>query len=808
MSKNNCSRSNNITDKNLFGKRIILSVFLLVFLTNLNGAYAIKEYFQDSSIMKVYAPDVVNVYEPYKIKVVFNNLEMTKGYDLIGVSGSCAIALEQVTGLESPSLKLYDYRHYKYSGEKEVELLITQLTNQGTVDVWGVQEDGKNKVIFYDCTIILKKSSDITDYSSKVKVNFKPEFYAYNFGIENLPSGFYDENTNKDSKTEIVRDIWKRYLKKGDNQDIKLFMKVPGIQRVKDGVTGVHSYNELTSPSMDKFNVKITDRTYEEIQIGKETAHIFYYCENRGGSTYYAGCQFDGFILKKFGPVTFSMTAKVIENLKEYSQKEIMEAEWKNIFINAIENAYFKSDGKTSELKMESSDDDSCGECKLGYVCGACGKCIKETNSVDVSEVEISTDIKIKNDGERILNAIDSNIALTIYPNIQITNNGESIDYCNLKEPGISMTINGKVLGNDTYSGFTTGLISDDRELTSKCEIDFKEDKPKCVFILSPSSKKKFQADAKDITDEYLFTATVNNDVVKGERTFEKKAKIIMTPPKNIEINLHTRSNQIQQGSNGVLEITPNGGTTNDIIIKATLLGPGLIGLTSDKLDSDWVLKSVKRKNTMKIGYNAPALGNFDIGKELESLSMTKLQTEAAKQIALDAVTAYGGEYAGNLEALVEAGKYSSKIGKLTDTFKVINGGRNIIGTDKAIKDMTGELGDAMQVNDEKKEATWAENAADVGIVGISVAQTAVGVLTFIPNKIPGVNKLTAGLQTAFSAATNIWKANLQYISKSEKIERAKELYYPAVIVVTAQDMSGWTTQEMHVFQIAYHQVD
>ncbi len=280
-----------------------------------------------------------------------------------------------------------------------------------------------------------------------------------------------------------------------------------------------------------------------------------------------------------------------------------------------------------------------------------------------------------------------------------------------------------------------------------------------------------------------------------------------MVPPKDLELDLKSKSNQVQQGNTGVLEIKPYGGTTEDIVVKITLLGPGEIGLTSDKINTNWLLKSVKQKELIKVGYMAPPLGNFDIGKELESLSMTKLQTDAAKQIALDAVTAYGGEYVDGIDKLVDAGEYSSKISKLTDAYKVVNGGRNIIGTDKAIKDMTGELGDAMQVTDGKSEATWSENAADAGIIGISVAQTAVGVLTFIQNKIPGVNKLSAGLQTAFSAATNIWKANLQYISKSEKIERAKELFYPAVIVVTAQDISGWTKQEMHIFQIAYHEI-
>lgn len=751
--------------------------------------------------MKIYAPEEVSVYEPYTVKVHIINSEMAKDYDLIGVSGSCAIPLEYATGLKQHTLKLYDSRHFKYNGEKELEIPLIQITHQGRVDVWGVMENGKNKALFYECTIILKKSSAVTDYSSKVKVQFKPGFYKYTFGINDLPEGFNLETPDKNTAEEVVTTIYKNYRKESDNQKIFLSMKLEGIQKGNE----VFSYKELSDPYLDKFKIQVTDRSYEEVKVGKETAHIHYYCENRAGSKFYAGCVYDGFILKPFGPVLYQMKASVVQNLETYEEKIAMEENWKKTFIESIENSYFKSDGKNVELKFEESEDDTCRNCKQGYVCGACGKCIKETNAVDFKDAEISVYLEIKNDGTNILNSIDSNVALTVFPKLEINYEDKKIDYCDLKDPGIKMTIKAEVLGNDTYSGFTSGFASDEREQTGSCEIDFKD--PKCVFIVSPNSKKKFFDDAKNIIEEYKFTATIDNAVVKGQRTYEKNAKITLTPPKSFNIKLYSRNNQVQQGSNGVLEITPSGGTTENIIIKVTLLGPGKIGAESDKLNADWVLTSIKQKETEKIGYAAPALGNFDIGKELSSLSMTQLQTEAAKQIALDAVTAYGGEYAGNIEALVEAGEYSSKIGHLTDTFKAVNGLRNIKGTEKGIKDMTGELGDAMQVTDGKEDATWSENAADVGIVGISVAQTAVGVLTFIPNKIPGVSKLTAGLQTAFSAATNIWKANLQYISKAEKIERAKELFYPAVISVTAQDTSGWTVQELYVFQIAYHEV-
>jgi hypothetical protein len=764
---------------------------------------AVEEHYRYSNMMKVYAPEIVSIFEPYTIKVHIIDSEKAKDYDLIGIHGSCSIPSEYITGFTKPPFELFDTKHIKYNGEKELEIPLIQISHQGRVDTWGVLENGKNKVIFYDCTIRLKKSSNINDYSSELYVDFKPDFYKYSFGISDLPQGFNMLDPDKNTKEEIVTNLYKNYNKQSDNQKISLHMDLNGLDLIRGNTD--FSYESLSSPSLDKFNLDQGDKIYEGINIGKEKAHIYYKCKNNGGSKYKPKCDFFGFIFKPFGMVEYSMDATLIEAIED--ETFIFEEDWKRIFIDAIENTYFKSDGKNVDLIFEESEDDYCGDCKQGYVCGACGKCIKETKAIDISQTEISINLKIKNNGKKMLNSVDSNMALTVFPNIIITHDGSKVDYCNLKDPGIKMKIKGELLGNDTYSGFTSGFITDTREKTAICEINFKESNPKCVFIVSPSDRKKFIADAKEFVDEYKFTSSIENSVFNGERIEEKIAKIYLRPPKNMEIKLKSRTNQVQQGSTGTLEITPNGGTTEIIIVKVSLMGPGNIGLSSDKLNTNWLLRSVSRKETFKVGYIAPSMGNFDIGKELESLSMTKLQTDAAKQIALDAVTAYGGEYAGNIEALVEAGEYSAKIGHLTDTFKVVNGVRNIKGTEKSINDMTGELGDAMQVNDEKSEATWAENVADAGIVGISVAQTAVGVLTFIPNKIPGVSKLTSGLQTAFSAATNIWKANLQYISKSEKIERAKELYYPVVIVVTAQDLSGWTTQEMHVFQIAYHQV-
>ena len=108
---------------------------------------------------------------------------------------------------------------------------------------------------------------------------------------------------------------------------------------------------------------------------------------------------------------------------------------------------------------------------------------------------------------------------------------------------------------------------------------------------------------------------------------------------------------------------------------------------------------------------------------------------------------------------------------------------------------------------EDRNDKTYTESAAEAGVVGIDILQTGFGMLTFLPNKIPVVGKASAALQTAFSAATNIWKANLKYIAKREKINHAEELFIPIMILITAEDESGWQQTRGYMLQVAYHEI-
>jgi hypothetical protein len=246
------------------------------------------------------------------------------------------------------------------------------------------------------------------------------------------------------------------------------------------------------------------------------------------------------------------------------------------------------------------------------------------------------------------------------------------------------------------------------------------------------------------------------------------------------------------------------------------------------------------------IVYKAPEMGNFDIGKEMASLSMVDLQTEAGKQILTDAAFAgvdVGLEKLGETintisgadKAALEGYKKYIKMNKeyqssqktaefvmsanraiqfeenANNLINVYKGGKGFLndlpGINDGIKGSQKDVSVNVAQSDSESKATTTEKVANYGVTAINIAQLGVSVLTFVPNKIPGVSKLTSGFQVAFSAATNIWKANLKYIAQAEKIDRAEEKFMPVIIMVYAEDMSGWQSTSSAVLRVAYHQV-
>ena len=786
--------------------KLLLYCILMILLATVAAA-SMEEATGFRKKMKVYYPSEVNVFEPFTVKVVFLDTEVAKQYKYVKLLG-CDVPFDSSIGFTDYP---YPFRADEvgrywidYSGEEEMDLPLTLI------------EDGRINNL--GCTIMMEEYSNYTTpkytlpkshWDNVMVVQFEiKEALPWEAGVRGLPDGFVKKEMGE-SETKRLRT---RYDKETDTEKIRLETDLEG----RFNYDRVFAYEDFLDPDMmenETMDGFVSDDAFEPYQTeevdvnGNEGwfTHGCYrmvYSKDVKGEpeSYKTQCKFRGLVVRDLGPLFVGGTAEMLEPVESESDLGPKEDEWKEVFQDALGGAYFKSEGANEEIVIE-EDDSTCGNCKEGSVCGACGDCIKESKALDPEDVQIDIDMKITQSDKSVLNDIESEAVFRVYPKVELTDHqNRKVDYCDLKSPGLDAEIEA-TLESEPYSGFTTGFVTDERETKTDCEIDLSESKPYCAFLVQPSDRKKFMGNATDMKQVYTFTVEVGD-----ERAEEEKELVLEAP--DFQLRLKSKGTQVQQGGSAALQVIPKGATTRDVIVKATLMGPGGIGLTSDDLYTSWKLKSIRSGETLRVGYKAPAMGNFDIGSALQSLSMVELQKKAAAKIAEDAFMEFGGAYVEKMGDLADAGEYSQKMGYLADAYSDASDLKTVRGVTEGMPGTFDTVKDAGGAAEGKTEATWTERAADIGVAGISAAQTAVSVATFIPNKIPAVKELSLGVQTAFSAATNIWKANLKYISKSEKIERAKELFYPAAVLVTAQDMSGWTVQEIHIYKIAYHQVD
>lgn len=514
--------------------------------------------------------------------------------------------------------------------------------------------------------------------------------------------------------------------------------------------------------------------------------------------------------------IVFYPQAKVTFSLKKKSRVEegqgANQADSDLKELEKIASSFRLDDGVVSATYSADSSDEfeetECGECRAGYVCTVCGDCIKEGKAVFPDKLKLDADMSIDISSSTIKNVINAlEVArVTVRPKLLNVFRKE-VDYCQLTEEPEDIILYATLIDNSTEdmaTGLTTGHYMDKRERRAECKISLKEKKKTCAFPIAARDDRKVVDYFFDPGDSYIFELKDK----RGDYVTTAQAADIKIVNPEVELKTRSRSNQVQEGTEMVFEFMYENKHSKNSVIKISMVGIGDFGLSRADVNKRQIVSVMKSNEWHKIVYKAPRLGNFDIGQQLSTLSMTELQTQAAFQIAEDAIIAYGNSYAGNLEGMVNSGKYLKQMGDLTDAYKIANGVRTLKGFNAGIPGLEKDVAAAIQVQEGKKDAGFLENAADIGIAGIGAAQMAVGVLTFVPNKIPGVSKLTANVQVAFSAMTNIWKANLKYISQAEKIDRAEELFYPVTFIITSQDESGWVIQEPYVMKVAYQRAD
>ena len=799
---------------------LLIFVFLCFFMFSNIVSASVIDYSHRPHLYSVYAPETINIFEPFMVRIEVHDREYRKTVEGIGFGAPnrCGPSFFQRIGFEEYPLEKMEGEEYKYvfpKGTNEFEFYVSALNHGHTAP-----QDGRSHTCSIHLVHDIEEARRMRNVPEGVGLdlnnypNIQLERYPFDFGIKNVPDDF----------TKLPRDthpsnIFKRSYEK-EFDDFKAEIEV----NMKNGLD--YTYEELVNGEVLFGGIFRTSRPrlmnveIERYNFELGDGHIGVYCndhdsfyENRDTNTYYVRCHYYVTVITPISPVLVDIKfSDEIEYAPEerdriLDQVELMKNEKKNLVLTLGDNIYFESDGQNVDFEIEREEVERvrvCGDCGEGYVCNACDECIKEEDAVDPDKVEVRADVEIGKSRDKILNAIDQKTIFRVHPNLEFYDGNTRIDYCDIKEPGIDVFIIANITNNesDIYSGFTRGFVTDERYLESIWKLELDRGQERAVFTLAPSKRKKYFSEAEDILQKINFT------IKSKDLEIVKTREVILEPPKSFSIELNSRNNQVHQGSSRVLNVKVDGGTTPAIITKISLLGPGRIGLSSDEIIEDWILQTLEQGESIQVGYSAPEMGNFDIGTALNSLSMVELQKQAAQTIVKDAVKSYVGNQIKGLSGLADTGRIHQNWGYVGDAYALYDDGLKIYQAPGKLNEIHRSAVQAGGGTEGGVEAGWVESGAEWGITGINALQTTVGLITFIPDRIPYVRKMTTKFDVAFSAATNIWKANFEYIAGSERIERAQELYYPTAILVTAQDISGWTTQEMYVFKIMYHQVN
>ena len=705
------------------------------------------------------------------------------------------------------------------------------------IPIYGATLSKQFDILDSEHIIILPKIGDFKyeHFGSDRYTNGPPDLSIAEYTFEN--TNYYERYYTVDVDSEICTGDEKGdqfYLCGNEiNQEIIDTGKVDEGRTLKkinwhdgDGYAIVNPYVKKIFEVRDengkvKFNAALLFLTYKYSILDEKT-----------GTNYFGNLYAEAAVKEGFQDVFFETTAREFEEIinssslkKVGSRSRIYDAEYD----------YQLSDFPLPDDIKEETDSDSCttnDDCDDKLFCSACGECKKKL--IDPSSVNLELKLSNKLSSKSIPNSIRSKALITTSISPTFTHDGKKISYCDIATPGIKKELVATMKNQTPYAGFVIlGNFNEERKLEYKTAIDFTKKPLTYSILVMPVDRKKAVGVLGDVTEQ--IEIKVDDLAITNE-------KLILTPV-DFSIDMKSGGHQLQQGSNKGLKITVNDKETKNIYLKASLIGPGEIQLGEYK--SRKAYAHMKQGVSESIMYFSPALGNFDIGEAISSLSMVNLQKEAAKQIAEDVVLAYAGDYfQGAEDAALAAntaekagskavagffkrnpGKYdpmkalgylknyaansanANKLDAIAKAHKLYAGTYGLSQIPGGITGMSGDMTNAASTNTVSSKKTWTESVAEYGVVGIDLAQTGMGILTFIPSKIPVIKHASAGIKSAFSAMTNIWKANFKYIAADEKIARAKEKFIPAMVLITAEDESGWFMTQGYIFQVAYHEI-
>lgn len=225
---------------------------------------------------------------------------------------------------------------------------------------------------------------------------------------------------------------------------------------------------------------------------------------------------------------------------------------------------------------------------------------------------------------------------------------------------------------------------------------------------------------------------------------------------------------------------------------------------------------------SIKVAFKAPEVGNFLLNKELENLSMLALQEGTILQAIADVEAVMMDRFINKMKAAnnmkdriqgfgldLDDAKGSKEFldamasrKKLLEEWEKINARMNDINN-AAFASQT-QQGASPLGQDLNEAFTWknkgvVEIGSDMGVAAIGLLQTGVGGFAAIAGYLTNGNGQALGIgpekMAVFNLMTNVWKGNLKYISKVDKMNRAEERKEMIPIIVIAEDESGYTSR-------------
>src|SRR6056297_214479 len=256
--------------------------------------------------------------------------------------------------------------------------------------------------------------------------------------------------------------------------------------------------------------------------------------------------------------------------------------------------------------------------------------------------------------------------------------------------------------------------------------------------------------------------------------------------------------------------------------IKIKVITPYGMSKTSDGKWSKETKLEVAPNGSVKVAFKAPEVGNFLLNKELEDLSMLALQEGTILQAIADVEAVMMDRFVKKMKGAnkmidrvqgfgldMDDAKGSKEFmeamanrQKLLEQWEKINARMNDINN-AAFASQT-QQGASPLGNDIYEAFTWknkgvVEIGSDAGIAAISLLQTGVGGFAAIAGYLTDGNGQALGIgpekMAVFNLMTNVWKGNLKYVSKVDKMNRAEERKEMIPVIVIAEDESGYTSR-------------